>query len=205
VIWYLVRHGQSLGNVEPGHGADPPLTDLGRQQARLTARRLAREAQVDGLFASPLRRAAETARIIGEAVGVEPVTLDWLKEHDVGPLAGKPLEQIEAMWPGMWREELWDDWDWQPPGGESFREVYHRVSAGAEALRREYGDTDARLVLVLHGGCGSLLLGYLLGGQDDAFSRFGWSNCGVTCIEFRRGRAHLAYHNDRCHLTVEGR
>jgi len=202
MIWYLIRHGQSVGNAQFGHGADPPLTDLGREQARLTGLRLAGEAQVDHLVASTMRRAAETARMIGEILGAEPVLAEWLREHDVAPFAGKPLEEIEAAWPGRWREELWDDWEWRTPQGETFRNVYERVAAGAEALKREHvGET---LAIVSHGCAGSFLMGYLLGGQEDAFSRFGWSNCGISCVEFRRGRAHLRYHNDCRHLLDAG-
>jgi len=203
VTWYIIRHGQSVGNVEPGHGDDPPLTPLGREQARLTGQRLAHETQVAQVVASTMKRAAETAQIIGGIVGAEPVLVDWLREHDVTPFAGKTLEEIEAAWPGMWREELWDGWNWRTPQGESFRDLYDRVSAGAEALKRDYA--GATLAIVSHGCAGAFLMGYLLGGQEDAFGRFGWSNCGVSCLEFRRGRAHLCYHNDRCHLTSSAR
>ena len=71
----LVRHGQSEWNaVGRWQGqADPPLSDLGRRQARSAAKALG---TVDAVFASDLQRAAETAVIIAGELGVGPVVVD---------------------------------------------------------------------------------------------------------------------------------
>ena len=73
MLLLLVRHGQSLGNVEQRiQGIDDPLTDHGREQARGVARALADRGDITHLYASPLDRALETASIIGAATGREP-------------------------------------------------------------------------------------------------------------------------------------
>src|SRR3954464_6700209 len=84
----LVRHGQSEWNaVGRWQGqADPPLSDLGRAQARAAARSLG---SLDAVYASDLQRATETALIIAEQIGIGPVILDPdLRERDAGQWSG---------------------------------------------------------------------------------------------------------------------
>ena len=70
----LVRHGETVGNVERRlQGVDDPLTERGRRQARDIAAHLAARGDVRSLYTSPLPRALETARTIGEAVRLAPV------------------------------------------------------------------------------------------------------------------------------------
>jgi probable phosphoglycerate mutase len=96
----LVRHGQSEWNAEgrwQGQ-ADPPLTDLGRQQAHHGARSLG---VVDALVASDLQRATETAMIISGSLGVGPLVLEpGLRERDAGEWSGLTRAEIERDWPG---------------------------------------------------------------------------------------------------------
>ena len=91
----LIRHGRSTWNAEgriQGQ-ADPPLDEMGREQARRLAERLHGEPIV-ALYTSPLLRARETAGIIGQALDV-PVTPDErLKEYDVGDVAGLTWDQL---------------------------------------------------------------------------------------------------------------
>lgn len=96
----LIRHGQSEWNADgrwQGQ-ADPPLTDLGRAQAHHAARSLG---VVDAIVASDLQRAAETAAIISEELGVGPLVLDPdLRERDAGEWSGLTRAEIERDWPG---------------------------------------------------------------------------------------------------------
>ena len=97
----LTRHGQSEWNaLGRWQGqADPPLTDLGRRQAHEAARSLG---TVDGIWASDLRRSAETAVIIGDDMGVGPVVLDAdLRERDAGEWTGLTRAEIERRYPGF--------------------------------------------------------------------------------------------------------
>ena len=83
----LVRHGETDWNREnrfQGH-ADPPLNDVGRSQARELAETLLGEG-ASAVYASPLRRARETAEIIAAVLGLD-VRLDpRLMEVDVGSM-----------------------------------------------------------------------------------------------------------------------
>ncbi|MBI4885237.1 MAG: histidine phosphatase family protein [Actinobacteria bacterium] len=95
-----LRHGESEWNaVGRWQGqADPPLTDAGMLQAAAAAKLLG---SFDAIFASTLQRAADTAAIIAESLGVGPVQLlDDLQENAFGSWQGLTISEIEAGWPG---------------------------------------------------------------------------------------------------------
>ncbi len=85
---YLVRHAQSEGNRgDYGPERDPPLSDVGREQARRLAGRFARQ-RADAVYSSPLRRTQETARDIAAAANLEVRTLvRHISDHDLAHLA----------------------------------------------------------------------------------------------------------------------
>lgn len=97
---YLVRHGQSVGNVRRTfHGqTDYPLTQEGRRQAQQAAEKL-REVSFTRCFASNLQRAWDTAQICvaGRGIAVEPCL--GLREHYIGQLEDLTREEMEARYP----------------------------------------------------------------------------------------------------------
>ena len=140
----LTRHGQSEWNaLGRWQGqADPPLSDLGRRQAHEAARSLG---TVDGIWASDLRRAAETAVIIGDDMGVEPVMLDTdLRERDAGEWTGLTRAEIEQRYPGFLPDGR------RPPGWESDELLLERAQ---RTLRRIADAAPGGDVLVItHAG-----------------------------------------------------
>lgn len=94
---YLVRHGQSEGNISGNvYGAtDYPLTALGREQADIIKEHF-KEIPVDAVYSSPLQR----ARVIGEMVaknhGLEVIEDHRLKELDFGIFDDMPLEEVKS-------------------------------------------------------------------------------------------------------------
>lgn len=147
----LIRHGESVWNAArrwQGH-SDPPLSERGREQAREAARRLAGEA-IAGLYASDLRRALETARIVGEPHGLAPVTDARLRELDIGAWGGLTREQIGSRWPDALAAFDAGAPDARAVGGETRDELARRVHAALDELAgRHRGDTVA---VVAHGG-----------------------------------------------------
>lgn len=140
----LVRHGQSEWNADgrwQGQ-ADPPLTDLGRLQAREAARALG---TVDAVWASDLQRAVETATIVADHLGVGPVVLDPdLRERDAGEFSGLTRPEISARWPGYLEGGR------RPPGWEPDEAL---VARALRALRGIAGEVPGGDVLVItHGG-----------------------------------------------------
>lgn len=150
----LVRHGESEWNaIGRWQGwADPTLSDLGRRQAVEAATAVG---AVDAIVASDLERAAETAHIISELIGVGPVLTDaGLRERDVGEWTGLERGEIEARWPGaieQWRHGEMPS----PPGGERDEHIIERFRS---ALVRVAAEWDGGEVLtVSHGGVMRLL------------------------------------------------
>lgn len=138
---YVVTHAQSLHHVEGRVGGwyDTPLTDLGREQAEKTGRFL--KSAIDStdvrLFSSNLKRAAETAEIIGRHLQ-KPVTLDpRLREMNYGDAEGKP-----QSW---FRDRIKP----QPTDGNR---LDHRVYAGAESRIEVAERADAALTDILEEG-----------------------------------------------------
>jgi len=168
----LVRHGQSEWNaVGRWQGqADPPLTDLGRAQARAAARAIG---GVDAVFASDLLRARQTADVIAEHLGVGPVIADpGLRERDAGEWSGLTRDEIHERYPGFLPEDRHmtfapgRDADLRrPPGWETDGELLARVLDAIQRVHLVIGDGDA--LVVTHGGVIYVLEGYL----GQAFAR----------------------------------
>ena len=140
----LVRHGQSEWNaVGRWQGqADPPLSDLGRQQARQAASAVG---AVDVIVASDLERAAHTAAIISEVLGVGPIIIEpLLRERSAGEWSGLTRAEIDEAWPGYLAEHR------RPPGFEPDDELLERTRAGLDLVHHTYEGADA--LVVTHGG-----------------------------------------------------
>ncbi len=155
----LVRHGQSVWNASrrwQGH-ADAPLSELGRDQAKETARRLAGET-FEALYASDLRRATETARIVGAPHGRVPVVDRRLRELDIGEWEGLSREQIAARWPEELERFDADEPGARAPGGETRSELQARVFAALDDLTGRHG--GGPLLVVAHGGVLAAILGW---------------------------------------------
>lgn len=139
---YLVRHGETDWNAArriQGR-TDIPLNETGRSQARAAGELLARR-RWDAVYASPLDRAFETARIIADRVGVDEVTLvDELVERDYGDAEGLDYETIDANFPE----------GTLVPGQETRQQVADRVVPALVALAEKH--PGEKLLVVSHGG-----------------------------------------------------
>jgi broad specificity phosphatase PhoE len=161
----LARHGETdwnRGGIWQGHG-DPPLNELGRRQAAELAVRLA-DVHVDTLYSSDLRRAYETATIVGRAKGLEITADPDLREMDVGSWSGLTSEEIATRFPGMTSHD-----------GEA-REAFDERAIGA--LTRIAGAHKGRHVLVVtHGGVVRALQRHVFGEPRDVLA-----NCETYAI-----------------------
>ncbi len=99
-LLYLVRHGETDANVANRYAgwSDDRLNERGRGQAAALARRLEPEG-VRNVFSSPVRRAAETAGILADALSATVRTVHGLHEIAVGPWKGLTVEEVRARWP----------------------------------------------------------------------------------------------------------
>src|SRR5689334_22981383 len=127
IVLYLVRHGESAGNVNAGlrRSDDPPLTERGRAQATRAAAALAAR-RLHGVRSSPLRRARETAEIIAAASGVANRVVDGFAEVDMGSLSDAETPQGLAQRQAIFEAWLAGDRARGFPGGEDFAAVVRR-------------------------------------------------------------------------------
>jgi probable phosphoglycerate mutase len=184
-LW-LIRHGESQGNLEQRIQGwdDSPLTDLGRQQARLVAQRLAQEAQLSEIISSPLRRAAETAELIGQALSL-PVRFDRrLNEYNFGPLNGMTRQDIARDYPQVplaWKaNEFWE----LLPGEEGDPAFEARVKAAINQIVTEMAEETAAAV-VTHGGTLNACLRTCLGIVDRGWRTFAFDNASVSLLQIQ--------------------
>lgn len=157
MIFQLVRHGQSVWNLErrlQGQTMDVPLTPLGMSQARAAAGLLAHR-PVAAIWSSDQLRALQTAEVLAAALGV-PVQLSRaLREQGLGSLEGRHYDDLveEPVPEGLHISEV--RWG----GGESVADVHRRLTAFLAALPKSQGD----VVLVSHGDTLRVLLAVLAG------------------------------------------
>lgn len=139
-----LRHGESEWNaVGRWQGqADPPLTDAGMLQAVAASELLG---TFDAVWASTLQRAAYTAAIIAEALGIGPVQVDpGLMENAFGPWQGLTVQEIEEGWPNYLAEHR------RPEGAELAEEVTERALAALRRIAAEH--PGGEVLVVTHAG-----------------------------------------------------
>src|SRR4051794_37087955 len=123
----LVRHGQSTYNAQgrlQGQ-ADPPLSEVGREEARRLAPALPRFSD-DRVVTSDLQRARETAALLGHP-GARPDPR--LREIDVGTWAGRPLSEVPDG-----SDPAWRGGPRHAPDGESWPQFQARVAGAVDEL-----------------------------------------------------------------------
>ncbi|WP_018117670.1 histidine phosphatase family protein [Corynebacterium mastitidis] len=166
----MARHGQTVYNATRRMQGqlDTSLSEEGVRQAREAARLLEGRG-IARIVASDLERAANTARIIGDHLGLGVTTDARLRETHLGQWQGKTHQEVDGAHPGsraVWRHNA----SWAPPGGESRLEVARRARPVVEELMAGYeGWDDAAVLLVAHGGTISALTGNLLGLGDHQY------------------------------------
>jgi probable phosphoglycerate mutase len=168
----LVRHGQSLANVERRLDTRPPgaeLTDLGREQARNFARSQRDSPRL--LLHSTAHRAAQTAHEISAECAVLPSEVDAIYEVQAGQLENRSDDDAIAEFNGVYQRWLEGELDVAMPGGECGHDVLDRYLPVLTGLRMRYLDDDAwtgDIVVVSHGAA-IRLAGATLAGVDGSF------------------------------------
>jgi broad specificity phosphatase PhoE len=191
----LVRHGQSVGNVEQRiQGKDDPLTDFGRRQAAAAGEALAARGDITHLYASPLARAFETASTIGRAIGMQPDPLEGFAEIDPGDASGLLWTEWAEMFPAQAAaiqsatRSPFEQW----AGGESGQDLADRVfSAWDELVTRHLGTRDV-VTLVSHGGPLAWIAARLHDDPLDVWpaARANFRNCSISELLFDADGSH---------------
>lgn len=185
---YLVRHGEAEGSEGRAVGQlDLPLSDLGARNMEALAASW-QGPSPSRLFASDLRRAADSARILAKRFGIEPVLDARLREVSFGEWEGRAWDEVYEndrqrydAWSGRW-------WDLAPPGGESFADLAVRVLAWFRDLEKGQDAT-----VVAHGGSIRALLVELLAIPRERAFDLSLSPARVSAVEIKGGGCELLF------------
>lgn len=196
---YLIRHGQTDWNIKGRiqGGTDIPLNATGRQQAGCLAQGMDSR-PVTCIFSSHLRRAKETALVIGNRQQVEVCEIEGLEEVGFGRWEGLTREEIKEQYPEEYKSWCLHPVDVAPPGGELQTEIRSRCSRVMEQiLAQASGDT----AIVSHGATIAYLMEYLMR-EHPMEEEIIVENASITTIEYIPSPCNfiLSEMNDTRHL-----
>jgi broad specificity phosphatase PhoE len=196
----LIRHALTDWNASGRFQgvADVELNREGREQARRLAAYVARLEPDAVVYASPLRRAVETATI---AFPGRELRLDErLKEIDFGEFEGKTQAENERH-PG-WAEWSLDPYSRRAPGGESYALLRERAVAWMDEV---VASSAPHVVAVTHSGTIQMLLAHVLGVERVRWrKRIYLRHASVSRVLFRGDEVLVERVNDTRHLSREG-
>ena len=207
----LVRHAESLGNREfrlQGR-REFPLTERGWQQAEALAGRLAAR-PLAALYASPIRRALDTAGPLAARLGLTVQIEQRVQEYDFGEaLSGLTWQEIREKQPALIEALLANREDFPHYPGEEGREAFKERVSGAmwEIAGRHEG--DQAVMVVTHAGPIAAFLLETLGRSYRRPIPFTIDNASVTTVEFMPKappgfpKVVLVGLNDTCHLRSD--
>ena len=177
---YLVRHGESLGNVNKRYCGitDIELSLNGKEQAKIAASNL-EDLKVLNIYTSPLKRACETAKIISEEINVNLSIVDCLKEVNFGIFENMTWEEML----NDYKEET-DKWIEQGikytfPKGESYDDVINRIAKFMDNVE------DDSVIVSHFGVIQSILLYYKIADSNNLWN-YHISNCDILVLNNKK-------------------
>jgi 2,3-bisphosphoglycerate-dependent phosphoglycerate mutase len=171
VTVYFARHGENRANLtrELSHRVvDYPLTPRGVEQARGLAERVGRVRRV---VSSPLRRAMQTAELVGAVTGHRVEVIEELRELNVGRLDGRRDPEAWQAYHAVLAAWRAGDHATAFPGGEDYPTLVDRLRG---ALARIAAGTDGPVLVVGHGGGLRAAVPGLSPGTAGQTSPHGW-------------------------------
>jgi broad specificity phosphatase PhoE len=179
---YLIRHGENAANLTQQFShrkVDFPLNAKGILQAQQTAVVFTDKA-IHEIYASPLKRAAETAQIIGDALGLTVKIIEDFRELNVGDLEGQPPSEA------LWEQHNGIIAGWMKgrpevcfPGGENYFGLLGRMRSGLEQVLA--GKEGRSIIIVGHGGMFTCTIKELCMGAPGFLGSM--DNCAISEIE----------------------
>lgn len=190
----LIRHGLPV-RVEGASGpADPALSEAGLAQAHAVARWLADE-RLDAVYASPLRRAVQTAAPVAERFGLEVRVEDGVAEFDRHADSYVPMEELKAAGDPRWAEIVTGGYFADSPfTAEEFQATV--VEAIDRIVAAHPGEAVA---VVCHGGVMNVFAAHVLGLAPDMFFEPAYTGiCRIRASS--RGHRSIVSLNETAHL-----
>ncbi len=195
----LIRHGESeadILNVHEGR-ADFELTERGHRQAEAMAAYVTEHYSITRLYASPLKRAAQTAEHLAKKTKLPIIFEQDLMEFNNGLLAGLSREEADRLYPEVKNLPI----DQAVYGQESKVEFRSRaVKALGRILSKN--DPDAVIAVITHGGMINQLYGALFHVPIGEQSFFRTADTGIHVWEITQRGNYVLHAN--LHQHVQG-
>lgn len=200
---YIIRHGETLWNTTlrfQWH-TDVLLSDKGHEQAQLLADKWSEP--LDAIYSSDLSRAVQTGQYLADKQNLKIVTAPQIKELCFGHWEGLTSAEIAQKWPNELDTFFYDPGNCNPPGGESFTQVYERaVPFYQQILDKHRG---GQIAIFTHGGTSRMLLCFLLGmSVSHAWNMRQDNTCVNSALHIltpnNKPRTFLEKFNDTYHL-----
>ncbi|MCH9817077.1 MAG: histidine phosphatase family protein [Actinomycetia bacterium] len=217
---YVMRHGQShvnLADLTLSH-RDEPLTEKGVAQATAAAEYISEHLTLDGIFASTVARADQTARLVSEATSVAVTPDPRLREIGTAYPDGTPVAQtdLRPYVPKMWGTQR----PYEPvtEGGESWMQFRSRVGSFLEStvpVRGRFGDPtplspdhdNEHYLVVCHAGVIEAMFEYVFEKGPWSAVAIHTSHTGLTHLQYSpmvdMPDWWLHYHNRIVHLSED--
>ena len=152
----LIRHGLPIRREGVDGPADPELSAAGLEQAQHLAAYLADE-KIDAVYASPLRRARQTADPVAATRNLEVGIVDAVAEWDRNSNEYVPIEELKAANDPRWHAMMRGEWD----ADETPEEFRSRVVRALDELVDAH--PGQKIAVSCHGGVINAYLAHVLG------------------------------------------
>lgn len=201
---YLIRHGRQ---DSPLCNVDVDLDEAGCTQAELVAERL-RNYNIQALYSSNLKRARQTAEIIGGQLGLVHNIEEDLREISFGWLEGLNDVEIKERFGEFLAQRAKADSDIPYPGGESGEDVYRRAFPIIKRIIEHALDNNIEnIAIVSHGGVIRTLVAGVLGADfsKKLLISKDLENCSITQIDYDSSTDNFIVErvNDYAHIEKE--
>jgi broad specificity phosphatase PhoE len=187
---YLVRHGQSEGNLKETHqGENVPLSEEGIKQAKLLAKRL-KDKKISTIYASPFLRAQNTAETIASELEIPIVYMDELKEkRRPSEIEGLSYDHPKAVevYEATRKNQIIPEWKYSDD--ESYNDLLKRAKELEQHLINDH--VDDTVLCVTHVGI-LIMIAFSMLMQDKLTPEVFWqfyyharyNNTGITILEY---------------------
>ncbi len=203
-VLFLIRHGRSdfdsneMTDTPRGKQFDPPLSEQGREQAELLAKRLLLGEPPAAVYCSPMRRARETVAPYAQRAGIDVRFDDDLVEANIGAWENRSFEEIlesdERILHHLRNQQpIW----WYAPGAEELQAFRKRVGEAVERILERH--PAGNVLVVCHGGVINAYIAPLLGLPQEMF--FLPANTSINSVVIDGRERRLRFLNDVMHLS----
>jgi len=197
---YLLRHGHTIAGLHQNAVLgvpDPPLDEFVIQQAESLGQRL-QHYEIDAVYSSDLKRAAETAQIICRYTHHDILYSPQLREINMGDI---PVQGWKAF-PDYYLEWQKHEADLPYPQGEAGADVQKRVWPLLEEIVKKHSRDVA---VVTHGGVIMILLSACIGsGLEKRFRFAPPAYCSISALSYDPNDSmwRVEQFNDTAHLSL---